>query len=307
MATASELELQIDQFIIYLTEVRQLSPHTLSNYRRDLKRWSLACLKQQLNQPERVHAADIRDHVSQLHRGGLGGKSIQRALSAIRSFYQWLGRQRGLSHNPALGISAPRSPRRLPKTLDADQVGQYLQAVDDDPLHIRDRAIAELFYSSGLRLSELANLDLTDIDHGSQLVTVLGKGRKTRTVPVGRLAAEAIAEWLTVRSGNAGEQALFTSTRGARLSVRSIQSRLRQRGRQAGMPQDVHPHMLRHSFASHMLESSGDLRAVQELLGHANISTTQIYTHLDFQHLAKVYDSAHPRARKRTHKDNDKT
>ena len=192
----------------------------------------------------------------------------------------------------------------MPKTLDADQVEAYLKIQGESPLDIRDQAMAELFYSSGLRLSELADLDLGDVDLAGQLVTVIGKGRKTRTLPVGKFALSAIRAWLVVRPEIEGEPAIFTSTRGTRISVRNIQARLRKRGRETNMHQEVHPHMLRHSFASHMLESSGDLRAVQELLGHANISTTQIYTHLDFQHLAKVYDQAHPRA-KRKDGDND--
>ncbi|MBT3411162.1 MAG: tyrosine recombinase XerC, partial [Halieaceae bacterium] len=194
-------------------------------------------------------------------------------------------------------------PRKLPKTLDADQVDRYLMFEDDSPTALRDHAMAELFYSSGLRLAELNSVNINDIDRGSRLLTVTGKGNKTRTVPVGSAALKAIDKWLTVRPDIAADEdasvALFTSNRGQRISVRNIQARLKLQGRKAGMRQDVHPHMLRHSFASHMLESSGDLRAVQELLGHANISTTQIYTHLDFQHLAKVYDAAHPRAKRR--------
>ena len=200
-------------------------------------------------------------------------------------------------------MQAPRKPRRLPRTLDADQVDKYLRFDEDSTIARRDRAIAELFYSSGLRLAELAAVNIDDIDHHSQLLTVTGKGNKTRTVPVGAMALQAIARWLEMRPQTTADEdsasALFTSGRGRRISARNLQARLKVQGRKSGMHQDVHPHMLRHSFASHMLESSGDLRAVQELLGHANISTTQIYTHLDFQHLAKVYDAAHPRAKRR--------
>ena len=200
-------------------------------------------------------------------------------------------------------MQAPRKPRKLPKTLDADQVDQYLTFEDDNPTAARDRAMAELFYSSGLRLAELSSINIDDIDRHSRLLSVTGKGNKTRTVPVGGKALEAIDQWLALRPETADSEdaarALFTSNRGLRISARNIQARLKLQGRKTGMHQDVHPHMLRHSFASHMLESSGDLRAVQELLGHANISTTQIYTHLDFQHLAKVYDAAHPRAKRR--------
>jgi integrase/recombinase XerC len=290
---------QVEQFLQYLRDVRQLSPHTLTNYGRDLRNLQSFCNEHELATATDIQAGDIRAFASTLHRQGKQGKSIQRSLSAIRSFYNYLARQGTIRYNPANGIPAPRQVQRLPKTLDADQVETYLKIQGESPLDIRDQAMAELFYSSGLRLSELADLNLGDVDLAGQLVTVTGKGQKTRTLPVGRLALQAIRAWLAVRPEIEGEPAMFTSTRGARISVRNIQARLRKRGRETSMHQEVHPHMLRHSFASHMLESSGDLRAVQELLGHANISTTQIYTHLDFQHLAKVYDQAHPRAKRR--------
>jgi len=266
------------QFLNYLRDVRQLSGHTLSNYQRDLRSLQSYCKSRDIESPDKLHEADIRQWVSQMHRRGLAGSSIQRSLSAARSFFNYLGREAGYPRNPAASVQAPRKPRKLPRTLDADQVNQYLKFEDDTPLARRDRAIAELFYSSGLRLAELAAINLNDIDPGARLLTITGKGNKTRTV-------SAVA--------------VFTSTRGQRISPRNIQARLKLQGRKSGMRQDVHPHMLRHSFASHMLESSGDLRAVQEMLGHANIATTQIYTHLDFQHLAKVYDAAHPRAKRR--------
>ena len=288
-------------FLDYLRDVRQLSAHTLSNYRRDLRSLATYAEGAGKRDPDDLEEADIRAWVSQLHRRGLAGSSIQRSLSAARSFYNFLGRECGVPRNPATAVQAPRKPRQLPKTLDVDQVSRYLEFEADSPLARRDRAMTELFYSSGLRLAELAALDVNDIDPHTQLLTVTGKGNKTRTVPVGNVALEAIRRWLEVRAiQDDGEQALFTSSRGTRISARNIQARLRLQGRRAGMHQDVHPHMLRHSFASHMLESSGNLRAVQELLGHANISTTQIYTHLDFQHLAKVYDAAHPRAKRRS-------
>ena len=291
------------QYLDYLRDVRQLSPHTLSNYQRDLASLQAWALKNNRQRAEQLNEADIRAWVSQLHRRGLAGSSIQRSLSAARSFFNYLGRENGYPRNPAASVQAPRKPRRLPRTLDVDQVDRFLIFTDESPTALRDRAIAELFYSSGLRLAELCAVNINDIDRDSQLLTVTGKGSKTRTVPIGGAALEAIDAWLTVRPGTATDadstQALFTSNRGQRISVRNIQARLKLQGRKSGMHQDVHPHMLRHSFASHMLESSGDLRAVQELLGHANISTTQIYTHLDFQHLAKVYDAAHPRARRR--------
>jgi integrase/recombinase XerC len=301
--TGTALEQSAARFLDYLRDVRQLSGHTVANYRRDLVSLQAYCRQHGREEPDQVTESDIRQWVSQMHRRGLAGSSIQRSLSAARSFFNYLGRERGRPRNPAASVQAPRKPRKLPKTLDADQVDRYLRFDRDSPLDRRDRAMAELFYSSGLRLTELAAVDLGDIDRQSRLLSVTGKGNKTRSVPVGAIALEAIDRWLEVRPRQAADPdsagALFTSRRGQRISVRNIQARLRLQGRKSGMHQDVHPHMLRHSFASHMLESSGDLRAVQELLGHANISTTQIYTHLDFQHLAKVYDAAHPRARRK--------
>ena len=300
---ASTMEQSATQFIDYLRDVRQLSPHTLSNYQRDLASLQRYCEEHNRQSAEQLVEADIRTWVSQLHRRGLGGSSIQRSLSAVRSFFHYLGREQGRPRNPAASVQAPRRPRKLPKTLDADQMNKYLSFDEDSVIARRDRAITELFYSSGLRLAELVAVDINDIDPHSKLLTVTGKGNKTRTVPVGSMALQAIERWLQVRPDDSADEdgaaALFTSNRGQRISLRNIQARLKVQGRKSGMLQDVHPHMLRHSFASHMLESSGDLRAVQELLGHANISTTQIYTHLDFQHLAKVYDAAHPRAKRR--------
>jgi integrase/recombinase XerC len=301
---ASELGASAARFITYLRNVRQVSPHTVSNYQRDLLSLQRYCDTQNKSAIDALVESDIRGWASQLRRQGLAGASIQRSLSAARSFYNFLGRENSLQRNPAASVQAPRKPRRLPKTLDADQVDKYLGFDTDTVMARRDSAMAELFYSSGLRLAELASVNVHDIDTHSRLLTVTGKGKKTRTVPVGSVALRAIARWLEVRPpaiGNTPDDgALFTSNRGRRISVRNIQARLKLQGRKSGMHQDVHPHMLRHSFASHLLESSGDLRAVQELLGHANISTTQIYTHLDFQHLAKVYDAAHPRAKRRT-------
>lgn len=300
---STELADSCEAFIAYLRDVRQLSPHTLSNYQRDLTTLQDFSKAQNKHRASDLIEADIRAWVSQLHRRGLAGSSIQRSLSAARSFFNYLSRENGHPRNPAASVQAPRRPRKLPKTMDADQVNKYLEFADHNPTALRDSAIAELFYSSGLRLAELSEINTDDVDRQSQLLTVTGKGNKTRTVPVGSVALEAIDKWLEVRpkysADSDADSALFTSNRGNRISVRNIQARLKVQGRKAGMHQDVHPHMLRHSFASHMLESSGDLRAVQELLGHANISTTQIYTHLDFQHLAKVYDAAHPRAKRR--------
>ena len=298
-----ELDSSIVRFLDYLRDVRQLSPHTISNYRRDLGSLQEFCRQHDKGDPDQLVEADIRQWVSQLHRRGLAGSSIQRSLSAVRSFFNFLGREQGRPRNPAASVQAPRRPRKLPRTLDADQVDKFLHFEEDSAIARRDRAMAELFYSSGLRLAELVAVNVGDIDRQSRLLTVTGKGNKARTVPVGGVALAAIDRWLQVRPHTSADddsaRALFTSSRGERISVRNIQARLKLQGRRSGMHQDVHPHMLRHSFASHMLESSGDLRAVQELLGHANISTTQIYTHLDFQHLAKVYDAAHPRAKRR--------
>jgi integrase/recombinase XerC len=308
---ATPLHQSADDFIDYLRDVRRLSPHTLSNYRRDLCSLQGFLADRDIDDAESVNEADIRGWVSQLHRQGLAGSSIQRSLSAARSFFNHLGRRGGAPRNPAASVQAPRRPRQLPKTLDADQVDKYLKFDSQSAVALRDKAMAELFYSSGLRLAELAAVNIEDIDTHSQLLRVTGKGNKTRTVPVGKVALQAIAQWLAARKTalgdnainddikNSSNNALFTSAQGKRISARSIQARLKLQGRKSGMHQDIHPHMLRHSFASHMLESSGDLRAVQEMLGHANISTTQIYTHLDFQHLAKVYDAAHPRAKRR--------
>jgi integrase/recombinase XerC len=292
-------------FLSHLRTIRQLSAHTCKGYTRDLDDLHRSLEQQGVLRAEQVREHHIRYWVSSMHRRGRGSPSIQRALSAARSLFRYLGREAGSTRNPAAAVQAPRGARRLPRTLEPEQVEQLLQHRAEDALSLRDQAIAELFYSSGLRLAELAALDLGDLDRPQQLVTVTGKGRKTRTVPVGRKALHALEAWLKVRplllpasAGGEAARALFVSNRGRRISVRSIQARLRRQGRQHGMPQDVHPHMLRHSFASHLLESSGDLRAVQEMLGHSDISTTQIYTHLDFQHLAKVYDASHPRARR---------
>ncbi|MEE4661073.1 MAG: tyrosine recombinase XerC, partial [Halieaceae bacterium] len=259
---------QVDAFLNYLRHVRQYSDHTIAAYRRDLDRFAAFCESRDLRQLQQVQSGDVRQYASQLHRAGRRGRSIQRGLSAVRSLYNYLARQGEVTSNPANGIQAPRQDKRLPKALDADQVNHLLQTSGDADIDLRDNAIAELFYSSGLRLSELVSLDIDDIDAQEGLVTVTGKGRKTRTVPVGSVALKAIAGWLKVRP-QVNDRALFVSSRGRRISVRNVQDRLRQRGREAGLHQDVHPHMLRHSFASHMLESSGDLRAVQELLGHA--------------------------------------
>lgn len=293
-----------EDFLSHLKNTRQLSGHTVSGYQRELTRFAEYCQQQQINSPQQVHTAHIRQWIALLHRQGLAGTSLQRTLSALRSFYKYCNRYFGDKHNPAVGVQAPKSPRKLPKALDTDRMQQLLSIEGDDWITLRDRAILELFYSSGLRLSELVNLDIVDIDLHDASLSTTGKGRKTRHLPIGRFAVKALREWLQVRDdGKPENNAVFISKPGRRINPRSVQARLKKYSQQQGLGQNVHPHMLRHSFASHMLESSGDLRAVQELLGHVNISTTQIYTHLDFQHLAKVYDAAHPRAlRKKTSK-----
>jgi integrase/recombinase XerC len=289
-----------NQFLSDLERVRRLSPHTVAGYRRDLETFRAFCEERGITSVATVTAADIRRWIAQL-RHHLDGRSVQRSLSALRSFYKYLRRELLVAQDPTTGISAPKSPRRLPATLDIDQtqqlLGQPAQTSDDDFLGLRDQAMMELFYSSGLRLAELIALDIGTIDFEQGQVEVLGKGNKTRIVPVGGVALRAIEAWLRVRGQAEPEgPALFISRRGTRISPRSVQLRIARESQLRGTAQHVHPHMLRHSFASHLLESSGELRSVQELLGHANLSTTQIYTHLDFQHLAKIYDAAHPRA-----------
>ena len=294
-------EQQMVQYLQHLQLQRRLSPHTVSNYRRDLAQLLDWCTQQGIAEWSELDSYGVRAFVAARHRQGLGGRSLQRALSSLRGFYDYLIREGLALNNPGLDIPAPKSDRRLPRALDVDQTARLLELDEEGPLGLRDKAMMELFYSSGLRLAELIALDVDSIDSDDHTVRVTGKGSKSRVVPVGRQALQAIAAWKQVRGqlAAAEEPALFVSSRGGRLSARSVQQRMQQWAIRQGVPVHVHPHMLRHSFASHILESSGDLRAVQELLGHADISTTQIYTHLDFQHLARVYDQAHPRARKR--------
>ncbi len=292
---------RLKQFFIYLKNERGLSARTLIAYQHDLDQLLQFLEVAEIDRPDQVTQHHIRAFIAQRHRQGLGGKSLQRMLSAIRSFYRWMLREGFAQHNPATPVRAPKSPRHLPATLDADSITQLLDMPCDTPLAIRDKAIMELFYSSGLRLSELASLRWEQLDLASGMVTVTGKGNRSRMVPVGRIATQALLEWRKTRSQitTFEEPHVFVSQRGNPIATRTIQSRIRYWAKRQGLPQNVYPHLLRHSFASHMLESSGDLRAVQELLGHADITTTQIYTHLDFQHLAKVYDKAHPRAKKK--------
>ena len=290
----------IDDFIDYLAAERMFSGHTLSNYRRDLDQLAVYCSQQSLSQWLELDTRLLRRYIAQQHSRGLSGKSLQRKLSACRSFYRYLIREGRLTSNPALAVNAPKSAKKLPKPLDVDQLSEMLNQPACDPLEIRDLAILELFYSSGLRLAELVSLDLNHLDLRGASLRVTGKGRKTRQLPIGHQAMTALDQWLPIREQltTPEQTALFVSQRGSRLGPRAIQLRLKRWGLATGTQGKLHPHRLRHSFASHLLESSGDLRAVQELLGHADISTTQIYTHLDFQHLAEVYDNAHPRAKK---------
>jgi integrase/recombinase XerC len=296
----------IDDFLFHLKTERRFSPHTLSNYRRDLLGVVTFCDSADVSDWPALDAKHVRGFLAARHRQGTGGRSLARALSALRSFLKFLIREGRLQKNVAQGVQAPKAPRKLPEPLDVDEMTRLLSPTasstkpTDDPLMIRDTAMLELMYSAGLRLAEMVSLNVGEIDLADGSVSVTGKGGKTRVVPVGRYAREALVNWQRLRAGlaNDGEPALFVSQRGGRLTPRAVQQRFRQRGIQQGIESRVHPHKLRHAFASHLLESSGDLRAVQELLGHADIATTQIYTHLDFQRLAEVYDKAHPRARK---------
>ena len=294
------LEAHLDAYIEHLRRERQVSTHTLDGYRRDLGKVRAFCEAEGLSDWAGLDTRNLRRLVARLHQQGLASRSLARLLSATRGLYQYLLRECLCRHDPATGLSPPKRERRLPRTLDADRSAQLLDgAVEDDFIARRDQAMLELFYSSGLRLSELVGLDLDGLDLPAGLVRVRGKGNKVRELPVGSLARQALEQWLPLRKlANPGDGAVFISQQGRRLGPRAVQLRVRQAGvRELG--QHLHPHMLRHSFASHMLESSQDLRAVQELLGHADIATTQIYTHLDFQHLANVYDQAHPRAKRK--------
>jgi integrase/recombinase XerC len=292
---ASDVAAYLEQ----LAHQRLASSHTLAAYRRDL-----ATLRELLADQDIATAAEVqlRRSLMQLHGRGLSPRSLARTLSAWRGYFGWLVKRGAIERNPCVGIKAPKRSRPLPKALSPDQAKALLEAGGEGVLQCRDKAMFELFYSSGLRLSELAGLDKTaaaDLAVGE--VTVFGKGRKSRTVPVGEPACRAVQAWLAQRAelAKGDEPALFVSRQGSRLTPRSIERRLAGWAQRSGLGVRVHPHMLRHSFASHLLQSSGDLRAVQELLGHASIAATQVYTHLDFQHLAKVYDAAHPRARKK--------
>ena len=290
----------IDRFLSHLAHERRMSGHTIAAYRHDLLVLAEFAAQRKLTAWTGFDNAAIRAFAAAQHGAALSPRSIQRRLSAARTFFDFLMREGHCARNPALDVRAPKTKKRLPDTLDADQMGRLLAFRVDDSLSARDKAMMELFYSSGLRLAELTGLHVTAVDLADRTVRVLGKGNKTRIVPVGRQAVDALKVWLKERAGvvKPGVEALFVGRSGRPLSVRAVQLRVGAWGRRQGIGVHVHPHMFRHSFATHLLESSGNLRGVQELLGHADIGTTQIYTHLDFQHLATVYENAHPRARR---------
>lgn len=295
-----KLEADLAAYLEHLRSERQVSSHTLSGYGQDLAKLRAFCTEEGLANWAELETPRLRRLIGRLHKQGNSSRSLARLLSATRGLYRYLMREGLCERDPASGLTPPKGERRLPKTLDADRTAQLLDgALEDDFIARRDQAMLELFYSSGLRLSELVSLNLDGLDLPAGLVRVIGKGNKTRELPIGRMAREAMAQWLPLRAlANPPDGALFISQQGRRIGPRAVQLRVRQAGvRELG--QHLHPHMLRHSFASHMLESSQDLRAVQELLGHADIATTQVYTHLDFQHLANVYDQAHPRAKRK--------
>ncbi len=291
----------LSEFLIHLARQRRLSPHTVTAYRRDLARLVMFRDSTGIQRWRDLSAKDARAFPAKLRQSGLSGRSIQRMLSAARGFYRHLIQTGQAAFNPFDGISVPKSGRKLPVTLSVDEMAALLERHDGSVLSIRDHAMLELFYSSGLRLAELAGLDRNGVDFQQSEVRVTGKGNKQRIVPVGVCATVALKRWLAQRGAiaHSDEQALFVNKNGDRLGMRGIQYRLNHWAKKYCLGRPLHPHMLRHSFASHVLASSGDLRAVQEMLGHADIATTQIYTHLDFQHLSKVYDQAHPRAHKR--------
>ena len=295
------VEQLLKEYLDYLRTIKHYSPATLEGYQRDLQGFITYLSERDVADVTAASIHDIRAYIASCHRKGLAESSMQRLLSSLRGFYRHLIKNNYIGSNPAADIRAPKGVKKLPKVLDVDQVDRLLSGAQSNPLEMRDHAMMELMYSSGLRLTEMVNLNLLDIDLSAGQVKVLGKGNKIRYLPIGQQAREALNTWLALRENIAisGETAVFVNHRGSRLSQRAVQKRMHEQAQKTALGVHVHPHMLRHSFASHLLESSGDLRSVQELLGHANISTTQVYTQLDFQHLAKVYDQAHPRARKK--------
>ena len=298
----------LTEYLTFLNVERGLSPLTRENYARDITQLIKFADNLELHSLQNVH---IRRFIASLHSKGLGGKSIARMLSGWRGFFEFLVNRKGYNANPVIGLRAPKSPKTLPQVLSIEQASKLVDISDNAVLSVRDHAILELFYSSGLRLSEVVNLNIDALDFTEGTVIVMGKGNKTRIVPMGKHAMDAIQQWLQVRvnyatddaASNAASKAVFIGLQGRRIGARNLQLRLKEWSIKQGINSSVHPHMLRHSFASHVLQSSGDLRAVQEMLGHSNISTTQIYTHLDFQHLSKTYDAAHPRAKKKINLD----
>ncbi|MGF1693329.1 tyrosine recombinase XerC [Photobacterium kagoshimensis] len=296
----ASLEKSLNRFYEYIRSERELSLHTQHNYKRQLTTMAEQLVALGVTDWQQVDAGWVRQLASKGMRDGLKASSLSMRLSALRSFFDYLVQIKVLAANPARGVSAPRKARPLPKNLDVDEMDQLLNVNEDDPLSIRDRALMELMYGAGLRLAEIVGVNVRDISLSKGDLRVIGKGDKERVVPFAGLAREWVAKWLKVRGQLAanGEPALFVSKLGTRISTRNVQKRMAEWGQKQSVSSHISPHKLRHSFATHMLESSGDLRAVQELLGHANLSTTQIYTHLDFQHLAKVYDESHPRAKR---------
>ena len=292
----SDNSLLLEDYFRHLTVERRLSSHTQKAYSRDLKNFFLVYPTLSVDE---ITSADIKHHIARLNQRGLSPRSIKRALSCLNSFFVYLVRKELLGHKPATGGRAPRIAKKLPRVLDTDQTAQLLIGSVTTPIEKRDRALLELFYGSGIRLAELVGLDIQDLDLANGNARVLGKGRKTRIVPLGSHTVTALKAWLSTRSDQQPEDPVFVGRGDQRSSPRTVQLRVKRAGMKALGVDSIHPHLLRHSFASHLLESSGDLRAVQELLGHSDISTTQIYTHLDFQHLAKVYDVSHPRAREK--------
>ena len=297
MSTKVGMDADVERFLTHLVVERRASEHTVAAYRRDLTRFVADSGETPI---ARIKSHHVREFAGALHARGLSPRTIARHLSSVRSFFDYLVRHRQLGANPATGVRAPKHRERLPKTMDPDQTAQLFSETAESAIEVRDRAMLELFYGSGIRLAELVDIDIRDLDLANGFVTVTGKGHKTRVVPIGKAALQAIEVWLAKRPEAGGRDPLFTSRGRTRMSPRNVQLRLKRIAARTTGNDGLHPHLLRHSFASHLLESSGDLRAVQELLGHADISTTQVYTHLDFQHLAKVYDAAHPRARRKS-------
>tara|TARA_Y100001956_G_scaffold82613_1_gene104337 strand:+ start:1529 stop:2461 length:933 start_codon:yes stop_codon:yes gene_type:complete len=299
------LQKPLERFYEYLRSEKGLSLHTQRNYKQQLETMAQHLVQLGLKDWSQVDSAWVRQLASKGMRDGMKASSLATRLSSLRSFFDFLILRGEMSANPAKGVSAPRKKRPLPKNLDVDEVGQLLEVNEDDPLSVRDRAMMEMMYGAGLRLAELVSINIKDVSFSSGEIRVVGKGDKERKVPFSGMAAEWVGKWLKVRGhlANPDEPALFVSKLGVRISHRNVQKRMAEWGQKQAVASHISPHKLRHSFATHVLESSNNLRAVQELLGHENISTTQIYTHLDFQHLAEVYDQAHPRARKRSNKE----